>query len=152
MMQTSIIDSQSREKDKDHEAIGTPVTEDGSPTSNSRTASMSDTDLKSRIRPHRVRARVQFATLCWTMYLAGWNDGSTGPLLPRIQKVYNVSVLDTCSISEVNPLIAAEFCCRISDIRVCMCCMITPLYDKHRYLNNSPGFPDRRILEYIPRW
>lgn len=41
----------------------------------------------------RLRARIQFATLCWTLYLAGWNDGSTGPLLPRIQKVYNVGVL-----------------------------------------------------------
>ncbi|KAG2032525.1 major facilitator superfamily domain-containing protein, partial [Suillus americanus] len=25
------------------------------------------------------------------MYLAGWNDGSTGPLLPRIQKVYGLN-------------------------------------------------------------
>ncbi|RPD61356.1 MFS general substrate transporter [Lentinus tigrinus ALCF2SS1-6] len=35
-------------------------------------------------------ARIQFATLCWTLFLAGWNDGTTGPLLPRIQKVYHV--------------------------------------------------------------
>ncbi|TFK38015.1 major facilitator superfamily domain-containing protein [Crucibulum laeve] len=35
-------------------------------------------------------ARVQFLTLCWTLFLAGWNDGSTGPLLPRIQEVYHV--------------------------------------------------------------
>ncbi|KAG9313550.1 MFS general substrate transporter [Chiua virens] len=39
----------------------------------------------------RLRERVQFATLCWTLYLAGWNDGTTGPLLPRIQKVYGVN-------------------------------------------------------------
>jgi len=36
------------------------------------------------------KARIQFLTLCWTLFLAGWNDGSTGPLLPRIQEVYNV--------------------------------------------------------------
>ncbi|KAF8843925.1 MFS general substrate transporter [Paxillus ammoniavirescens] len=42
-------------------------------------------------KAQRLRGHIQFATLCWTMYLAGWNDGTTGPLLPRIQKVYNVN-------------------------------------------------------------
>ncbi|KAF8234579.1 MFS general substrate transporter [Tricholoma matsutake] len=36
------------------------------------------------------KARIQFITLCWTLFLAGWNDASTGPLLPRIQEVYHV--------------------------------------------------------------
>lgn len=44
-------------------------------------------------KAQRLRARTQFATLCWTLYIAGWNDGTTGPLLPRIQKVYNVGIL-----------------------------------------------------------
>ncbi|KAF4594264.1 hypothetical protein EYR40_009067 [Pleurotus pulmonarius] len=35
-------------------------------------------------------SRVQFATLCWCLFLAGWNDGTTGPLLPRIREAYNV--------------------------------------------------------------
>ncbi|KII90245.1 hypothetical protein PLICRDRAFT_159682 [Plicaturopsis crispa FD-325 SS-3] len=35
-------------------------------------------------------ARIQFAAACWTMVLAGWNDGSAGPLIPRIQKVYHI--------------------------------------------------------------
>jgi fucose permease len=39
---------------------------------------------------HRVRARIQFTTLCYSLFLAGWNDGTTGPLLPRIQEVYHV--------------------------------------------------------------
>ncbi|KAG2358309.1 major facilitator superfamily domain-containing protein [Suillus spraguei] len=39
----------------------------------------------------RLRARVQFATVCGSMYLIGWNDGTTGPLLPRIQKVYDLN-------------------------------------------------------------
>ncbi|KAF8966644.1 major facilitator superfamily domain-containing protein [Flammula alnicola] len=38
-------------------------------------------------------SRVQFAALCWTLTLGGWNDGSTGALLPRIQKVYNVEFI-----------------------------------------------------------
>ncbi len=37
-------------------------------------------------------ARIRFATLCWSMCLAGWNDGTTGPLLPRIQSVYHVGL------------------------------------------------------------
>lgn len=34
--------------------------------------------------------RIQFITLCWGIIVTGWNDGSTGPLLPRIQLVYDV--------------------------------------------------------------
>ena len=51
-------------------------------------------DTVDQTKAQRLRARIQFATLCWTLYLAGWNDGSTGPLLPRIQKVYNVGSRD----------------------------------------------------------
>ncbi|KAF8959974.1 major facilitator superfamily domain-containing protein [Flammula alnicola] len=35
-------------------------------------------------------ARAQFYALCWSLFLIGWSDGSTGPLLPRIHQVYNV--------------------------------------------------------------
>lgn len=38
----------------------------------------------------RLRYRLQFGTLCSALFLAGWNDGTTGPLLPRIQEVYHV--------------------------------------------------------------
>ncbi|EIW55070.1 MFS general substrate transporter [Trametes versicolor FP-101664 SS1] len=38
----------------------------------------------------RRKARIQFATLCWSIFVAGWNDGTTGPLLPRLQEVYHV--------------------------------------------------------------
>ncbi|KAG2145421.1 major facilitator superfamily domain-containing protein [Suillus bovinus] len=61
----------------------------GSSASDSRAVSISD--LKVQTTPQRVRARVQFATVCGSMYLAGWNDGTTGPLLPRIQKVYGLN-------------------------------------------------------------
>ncbi|KAH7886845.1 MFS general substrate transporter [Phlebopus sp. FC_14] len=46
---------------------------------------------KSQTSAQRLRAHIQFAALCWSLYLAGWNDGTTGPLLPRIQKVYHVN-------------------------------------------------------------
>ena len=41
------------------------------------------------------KAHIQFVTLCWTYFLAGWNDGTLGPLLPRIQEAYNVSLQST---------------------------------------------------------
>jgi len=34
---------------------------------------------------------IQFLAICWCLYLIGWNDGTTGPLLPRIQEQYQVS-------------------------------------------------------------
>ncbi|PBK59802.1 MFS general substrate transporter [Armillaria solidipes] len=48
-------------------------------------------NLPQEDTPKDYRVHVQFAALCWSMFLAGWNDGTTGPLLPRIQEVYNVN-------------------------------------------------------------
>ncbi|KAK0454062.1 MFS general substrate transporter [Desarmillaria tabescens] len=53
-----------------------------------------DATLEADLRddnPKDFRVHVQFAALCWCMFLAGWNDGTTGPLLPRIQEVYDVN-------------------------------------------------------------
>ena len=36
------------------------------------------------------KAKIQFFSLCWTLFLTGWSASSTGPLLPRIQSVYHV--------------------------------------------------------------
>lgn len=36
-------------------------------------------------------AHAQFLALCWALIVIGWTDGSTGPLLPRIQTFYDVS-------------------------------------------------------------
>jgi hypothetical protein len=33
---------------------------------------------------------VHFAAVCFAVFVTGWNDGSTGPLLPRIQAFYGV--------------------------------------------------------------
>ncbi|EKM74818.1 hypothetical protein AGABI1DRAFT_132859 [Agaricus bisporus var. burnettii JB137-S8] len=44
----------------------------------------------NRTRKQKNTEKIQFAALCWCLFLAGWNDGSTGPLLPRIQDVYHV--------------------------------------------------------------
>lgn len=63
----------------------------GDVSSSSPARDVISVDSKSHERGRRRRAHIQFATLCWTLYLMGWNDGTTGPLLPRIQRVYNVN-------------------------------------------------------------
>ena len=40
-------------------------------------------------------AHLQYGALLFTLFLAGWNDGTTGPLLPRIQSNYHVSIWRT---------------------------------------------------------
>ncbi|KAF7426170.1 hypothetical protein PC9H_008537 [Pleurotus ostreatus] len=43
-----------------------------------------------QIARFRRTGMIQFATLCWCLYLEGWNDGTTGPLLPVIQRDFGV--------------------------------------------------------------
>ncbi|KAH7098377.1 MFS general substrate transporter [Auriculariales sp. MPI-PUGE-AT-0066] len=33
---------------------------------------------------------IQFLSLCLSLFIAGWNDGSIGPLIPRIQEYYHL--------------------------------------------------------------
>jgi hypothetical protein len=44
----------------------------------------------SLLKSQKTKGRIQFAVLCWSFFLIGWSDGSTGPMLPRIQEVYHV--------------------------------------------------------------
>ncbi|KAI9065305.1 MFS general substrate transporter [Trametes sanguinea] len=52
----------------------------------------------------RRKGWIQFATLCWSIFVAGWNDGTVGPLLPRLQSVYNVNYAVVSLIFIVNCL------------------------------------------------
>ena len=75
-------------RDKDGACIeSNPV--EGPQYSGTRAASPQVTFAASTPASRR-KARIQFATVCWALFLAGWNDGSTGPLLPRMQSVYHV--------------------------------------------------------------
>ncbi|KAJ6487637.1 MFS general substrate transporter [Mycena sanguinolenta] len=40
-----------------------------------------------------IRARLHLCAVYFSMFLSGWNDGSNGPLIPRMQKVYHVGFL-----------------------------------------------------------
>ncbi|EIW55071.1 MFS general substrate transporter [Trametes versicolor FP-101664 SS1] len=43
-----------------------------------------------RTPAQRRKAFMQFAALCCSIFVSGWNDGTLGPLLPRLQEVYDV--------------------------------------------------------------
>ncbi len=40
---------------------------------------------------YRRKSLIHFVTLCCAVFCMGWNDGTTGPMLPRIQANYHVS-------------------------------------------------------------
>ena len=48
---------------------------------------------------------IQYGCLCLALFLAGWNDGTNGPLIPRIQRYYNVSsFVDTFLLVHAHPI------------------------------------------------
>lgn len=64
--------------------------ESGPTEGGSQTGDVPSTATPASTPASRRKARIQFATLCYSLFMAGWNDGTTGPLLPRIQAVYHV--------------------------------------------------------------
>ena len=66
---------------------------------------MQDVTSQSASR-HELRTNIHFTTLCFCLFLVGWNDGTVGPLLPRIQGVYHVrprrSSREACFVDSVR--------------------------------------------------
>jgi hypothetical protein len=83
-------------------ALDNPVDQGGPSmaTSMATAAALADRPA-SRMAALR-REKVVFATMCGSLFLAGWNDGTTGPLLPRIQEVYHVWYKFTLTISRLD--------------------------------------------------
>jgi len=52
-------------------------------------------EQRLQVRPGLIQTkwqeRIAVCALWWCLFMAGWNDASTGPLLPRIQDNYNVN-------------------------------------------------------------
>ena len=73
----------------------TPSVEEGKIVDKEAVECVSDTavlDGRGAVRTAAMKRRgwYQFAALCMAIYVAGWNDGTLGPLLPRLQEVYHV--------------------------------------------------------------
>ncbi|KAI0792322.1 MFS general substrate transporter [Abortiporus biennis] len=60
--------------------------EDTNSLANVNEDSESPTEKATRIR----KSRIHFFALCFAFFLEGWNDGTTGPLLPTIQRYYGI--------------------------------------------------------------
>ncbi|KIY70509.1 MFS general substrate transporter [Cylindrobasidium torrendii FP15055 ss-10] len=56
-------------------------------TSEPREESSVNPALKKK---QRRLANIQFAAICFMFFVEGWNDGTTGPLLPTMQEHYNI--------------------------------------------------------------
>ncbi|KIY70470.1 MFS general substrate transporter [Cylindrobasidium torrendii FP15055 ss-10] len=48
------------------------------------------TNTTDEHHPDKLIARMHFSALCLTLFLEGWDDGTTGPLLPSIQEYYQI--------------------------------------------------------------
>ncbi|KAJ7578121.1 MFS general substrate transporter [Mycena floridula] len=57
-----------------------------------------------RSKQQRNAAILHMVAVCWCFFLQGWNDGSTGPLLPVIQRVYRVGFTTVSLIFVLNCL------------------------------------------------
>lgn len=41
----------------------------------------------------RRKSLIHFAALCWCLLVNGWNEATTGPMIPRVQERYDVGFL-----------------------------------------------------------
>lgn len=71
---------------------------------------------------HKRKSLVHFAALCGCLFVNGWNDATTGPMLPRVQEKYGVSHHGVLSVGSpgnwLTPDSPARIRCRLPHIRV----------------------------------
>ncbi|KAH8110060.1 MFS general substrate transporter [Phellopilus nigrolimitatus] len=100
---SSVIVTSSFDTPKTTPGFNTPVTTPGYdsgtyelpsfPASRIMTASLEqDTVAASaeNMRKARLAEYIGFGALLWAMFMEGWNDGTSGPMLPTIQKHYHI--------------------------------------------------------------
>ena len=91
----SLRDEKARDRDADVEMIAPSLPASGTPSvvevaeSDADAASVAPLGAAGAVQQRRVW--INFITLCGAIFMNGWNDGTTGPLLPRIQEFYHVS-------------------------------------------------------------
>ncbi|KAF9525013.1 major facilitator superfamily domain-containing protein, partial [Crepidotus variabilis] len=72
------------------DSVVLPHTGDDEHANTSESTPLVGHGLKPLSKRELAISRVQFFALCWSIFLIGWNDGTIGPLLPRIQDYYDV--------------------------------------------------------------
>lgn len=62
-----------------------------------------------RLTPTENRTEwIQTLTLCYSLFVVGWNDGSTGPLIPTYQRIYGVGYTIVSLLFIFNCLVSSE--------------------------------------------
>ncbi|TFL07866.1 major facilitator superfamily domain-containing protein [Pterulicium gracile] len=93
------------------------------------------------------REFVQLAALCWGTFLCGWNDGTLGPMIPKIREAYNVGFTMVSLIFVVacigyctGAVFNAYFTDRIAfgKVLVLACCLQVVAY---AIMSSAPPFP-----------
>ena len=81
------LDTASRQASKSA-SISTPVS-----TSHAEVDETQGDHFQQSTKAQTTAARAQLAAICYCFFLIGWNDGTNGPLLPRMQDFYHVRVV-----------------------------------------------------------
>ncbi|KAL0565192.1 hypothetical protein V5O48_016836 [Marasmius crinis-equi] len=119
---------------------------DNSSTTTDSTSPFIQTKSQSTI------AYAQIVALAWTLFLSGWNDGTIGPLLPKIKAVYH--------LSDTVVSLVFVFACLGS---ICGACLNVPLSGRLRFgkvlvlgmmlglchTTVGPHFPSGSLLQII---
>ena len=131
MIELDVLPVESRKRSVAAEVASIPsVTPTKSGEPSLRNCSSDRPSSTPRSRKQITTGRVQFLALCFCLFLVGWNDGSTGPLLLRIQDAYHVWFYDICSIANWahSQYCSGKFPCCLPYVRVCLCCKLVYLH------------------------
>lgn len=107
----------SRERDAktdDIELVAVGSLKDRNTTESGATTPAGNTNKVPWWKPH-----LQYIAVCSSLFLAGWNDGTTGPLLPKIQSHYHVSFdIEQAFERDLNTLRLGQLHCRVVNIYI----------------------------------
>ena len=89
-IQTAVGDDSPGKYDFGYTEPPTPASETPGPSYPPSTHTSSGPVSSAEIRKLRVREWTYVATMCWSFFMNGWNDGTIGPLIPVIQRDYGL--------------------------------------------------------------
>ena len=79
------------------------------------------TDLE--LKKARRAEMIGFGALLWAMFMEGWNDGTNGPMLPKIESYYNVrSLVQIYVETDFDQFGQVKSCCCITNFCNECCC------------------------------